>query len=61
MLARQASIGIAEVRVPASSGLKIDEVAELAGTRATTACSMIGGSPEEQARTLASMLLEVQA
>lgn len=61
MLARQASIGLAEVRAPAPSGLEIDDVAELAGTRATTACSMIGGSPEEQARSLASILLEVQA
>jgi electron transfer flavoprotein beta subunit len=61
MLARQVSIGIAEVRAEASSGLEIEEVAELAGTRATTACAMIGGSPEEQARTLASMLLEMQA
>lgn len=61
MLARQVSIGLAEVRATASSGLEIEEVAELAGTRATTACAMIGGSPEEQARTLASMLLEVQA
>ncbi len=61
MLARQASIGLAEVRGPAPSGLEIDDVAELAGTRATTACAMVGGSPEEQARTLASILLEVQA
>lgn len=57
MLARQASIGLAEVRDTGLSGLEIEEVAELAGTRATIACAMIEGSPEEQARTLASLLL----
>ena len=57
MLARQASIGVAEVRSPASSGLEIDEVAELAGTRATTACAMIRGSAEAQAQSLATLLL----
>lgn len=60
MLARQASIGLAEVRAALSSGLEIEEFAELAGTRAAIACTMIEGSPEEQARSLASMLLEVQ-
>ena len=61
MLARQASIGLAQVGASAPSGLEIDEVAELAGTRATTACAMIGGSPEEQARSLASILLEARS
>ncbi len=61
MLARQARIGHAEVAAAASSGLEIEEVVELAGTRATTACAMIAGSPEEQARALAAILLEVQA
>jgi electron transfer flavoprotein beta subunit len=61
MLARQARIGPAEVRPAASSGLELEEVTELAGTRAVTACAMIGGSPQEQARTLAAMLLEVRA
>ncbi len=61
MLARQASIGIAEVQSAASSGLEIEDVAELAGTRATTACAMIEGAPEEQARLLAALLLEAQA
>lgn len=58
MLARQASIGEAEVSAPAPSGLEVSDVVELAGTRAMTACSMIGGSPEEQAHALASLLLE---
>ena len=61
VLSRQADIGLSEVRAALSSGLEIEEVAELAGTRATMACAMIEGSPEEQARKLASLLLEARS
>ncbi|WP_150290992.1 electron transfer flavoprotein subunit beta/FixA family protein [Sphingobium estronivorans] len=58
MLARQARIDAIENTGPimAADGLLLARGFELAGTRMTTDCRMIGGDVQEQARALAAIL-----
>ena len=61
MLARQAEIGAAEATSSTLSGLQFVRAIGRTSSRATTACSMIEGTLEHQAQTLATMLLAASA
>jgi electron transfer flavoprotein beta subunit len=61
MLARQAVIGTTEVGPISPSNLRLVRTTERTSSRATTTCTMIEGTGEQQAKSLASLLLAVRA
>jgi hypothetical protein len=60
-LARQAVIGTTEVGTISPSNLRLVRTTERTSSRATTTCTMIEGTGEQQAQALASLLLAARA
>lgn len=61
MLARQVEIKMVEVSHPSPSGLQFVRAAERTSSRAATACTMIEGPIEQQAHSVARLLLAERA
>lgn len=61
MRARQAKVESAEVSHPAPTGLQFMRVVERATSRTSTSCSMLEGTIEQQAQTLAALLIAARA
>lgn len=57
MLARQATIGTAQVTSIPSANLRLVRTTERKSSRAATTCNMIEGTSEQQAQLLATLLL----
>jgi electron transfer flavoprotein beta subunit len=62
MMARQLTPDLLDpVGLPSTKGYRLNVAKPLASARAATTCRMLDGTPEEQARVIANMLLEVAA
>lgn len=61
MLARQAEIMAVEVTHPAPTGLQFERTTERSSFRLATVCTMIEGTIEQQAQSLAALLIAARA